>query len=91
MLESLRFSLLISALAGCLLSTVLFRVAGRPLIHWYLRVFRFPVQIHQLLANDRLVQVWGLGSAGLGLVLWWYLGTPGGRSAFEALMPQPVP
>lgn len=91
MLESLRFSLVIAALATCLLSTVFFRIAGRPLIDWYLGVFRFPVQIQRLLANDRLVQIWGLGCSGLSLVVWWYLGTPGGQSAFGALMPQRTP
>jgi hypothetical protein len=91
MLESLRFFLLITAFASCVLSTVLFRVAGRPFINWYLGVFRFPVQIQRLLANDRLVHVWGLGSSGLSLVVWWYLGTLGGQSAFGALMPQRMP
>ena len=90
MLENLRFSLLITALATFLLSTVLFRLAGRPFIDWYLRIFRFPIQIQRLLANDRLVQIWGLGTAGLSLVVWWYLGTPAGQSAFGSLKPERV-
>ena len=91
MLENVRFFMLITALATCLLSTVLFRVAGRPFIDWYVGFFRFPVQAQRLLANDRVVQVLGLGSSALSLIVWWYLGTPNGKSAFEAFVPRGVP
>lgn len=63
-----------------LLSTVLYRAAGRPIIRWYARVFRLPTELHRFLSNDRLVRVWGLGSAGVNIAVWWYLGTPDGAA-----------
>lgn len=64
MLETLRSLLLMSALGNLILSTVLYRVAGRPFIDWYLRIFQFPVQIQRFLANDRVVR--GVGNRHVG-------------------------
>ena len=91
MLEGLRMVLLFSAIASAVLSTALFRAAGRPFIDWYVRVFRFARPLQQLLANDRVVRIWGLTSSALTLVAWWYLGTPEGEDAFRALAPRAVP
>jgi len=91
MLEGLRLFLLFSAVANLLLSTILFRGAGRPFINWYSRAFKLPVDFQRFLSNDRVVRVWGLCNAGLSLIAWWYLGTPEGASAFRAFVPQRLP
>jgi hypothetical protein len=91
MLEGLRLFLLFSFVANLLLSTVLYRAAGRPFIDWYTRTFKFPVEIQRFLSHDRVLRVWGFGNAGLSLVAWWYLGTSEGESAFRALVPQRMP
>lgn len=91
MLEGLRLFLLFSVVANLLLSTVLFRAAGRPFIDWYTRAFKFPVEIQRFLSHDRVLRVWGLGNAGLSFAAWWYLGTFEGEAAFRALVPQRMP
>jgi len=91
MLEGLRFFLLSSTIANLLLSTVLFRAAGRPFVDWYLRTFKFPADLQRFLSRDRVVKVRALANAGLSLAAWWYLGTPEGAATFRGLLPQRVP
>ena len=91
MLEALRLFLLVGAAANLLVSTMLFRRVGRPLIDWYVRVFTFPLQFQRVLGRDRVVRIWGVGTAGLSLVAWWYLGTPDGEETFRALVPPRMP
>lgn len=91
MLEGFRVILLFGVVGTVVLSTALFRAAGRPLIDWYVRVFRFPEPLRKLLASDRVVRIWGLASSVLTLVAWWYLGTPEGEVAFRAFAPRAMP
>jgi hypothetical protein len=78
MVDGLRWFLLVGAALSFALSTILYRPIGRPFVRWHVRVFRLPVALHHVLSNDRLVRIFGVGSAGLNLACWWYLGTPDG-------------
>jgi len=91
MVEGLRLFLLVGALVNLLASTVLFRVAGRPFVHWYMRVFRLPIALQRFLSDDRLIRVWGVSYSGLSMLAWWYLGTPEGEVLFRALGRQRTP
>ena len=83
--DGLRLLLLIAAFVNLVASTVLFRAYGRPFIDWCIRVFRLPVDMRRLLSDDRVVRIWGLGSSGLSLAAWWYLGTPQGEALVRTL------
>ena len=90
-MEGLRLFLLIGAFVNLVASTVLFRAYGRPFIDWYVRVFRLPVEMRRLLSDDRVVRIWGVGSSGLSLAAWWYLGTPEGEAVVRAIAPPGAP
>ena len=91
MVEGLRFLLLAGALVNLLASTVLFRVVGRPFVHWYMRVFRLPVPLQRCLSDDRIIRIWGVSCSGLSILAWWYLGTPEGEALFSDLGRQRTP
>ena len=54
MTDAARVFLLSGAILYVLMSTVLYRAAGRPFVHWYMSFFQFPRLLRRLLAHDRL-------------------------------------
>jgi hypothetical protein len=88
MLEAARLFLMVGAVVSVLLSTVLYRAVGRPIIDWYTRVFSLPVPLQQLLSRDVLVRAWGVGAAALNVAVWWYLGTSDGEAFFRGFSPR---
>jgi hypothetical protein len=85
MTDAARVFLLSGAILYVLMATVLYRVAGRPFVHWYLSFFQFPFLLRRLFSHDRIVRVWGIASSILCIAIWWYLGTPEGEAHLAAI------
>ena len=85
MRDAARVFLLSGALLYVLMSTVLYRAAGRPFAHWYMSFFQFPVLLRRLLLHDRVLRLWGIVSSILCIAIWWYLGTPEGEASLAAI------
>ena len=83
--DAARVFLLSGAVLYVLMSTVLYRAAGRPFVHWYMSFFQFPMLLRRLLAHDRVVRVWGIASSILCIAIWWYLGTAEGEALLATI------